>query len=57
MIGTIFFNFPFYYSLKICSDKFDGVLQLIEAANLEKGTKLEDPVMYHKAWQTLCKSE
>ncbi|KAE8748974.1 hypothetical protein FOCC_FOCC004380 [Frankliniella occidentalis] len=31
-------------------------VSLIEAANLEKEMKMEDPVMYHKAWQTLCKS-
>lgn len=31
-------------------------VSLIEAANLEKEMKIEDPVMYHKAWQTLCKS-
>ncbi|XP_034247518.1 CTP synthase 1 [Thrips palmi] len=32
-------------------------VSLIEACNLEKATKIDDPVMYHKAWQTLCKSD
>ncbi|XP_044727134.1 CTP synthase 2 [Chrysoperla carnea] len=31
-------------------------LKYIEAANLEKATKLEDPIAYHEAWQQLCKS-
>ena len=32
-------------------------LTYIEAVNLEKQTKIDDPVGYHKAWQDLCKSE
>ncbi|GLH10259.1 CTP synthase [Gryllus bimaculatus] len=32
-------------------------LKYIEAANLEKETKLSDPVLYHEAWQQLCKSD
>ncbi|CAG9795098.1 unnamed protein product [Diatraea saccharalis] len=32
-------------------------LTYIEAVNLEKQTKIDDPVGYHKAWQDLCKSD
>ncbi|KAL4705963.1 hypothetical protein ACJJTC_019318 [Scirpophaga incertulas] len=32
-------------------------LTYIEAVNLEKQTKINDPVGYHKAWQDLCKSD
>lgn len=32
-------------------------IKYIEAANLEKEMKTEDPVLYHEAWQNLCKSE
>ncbi|VVC96726.1 unnamed protein product [Leptidea sinapis] len=32
-------------------------LKYIEAVNLEKNTKFDDPVAYHKAWQDLCKSD
>lgn len=32
-------------------------IKYIEAANLEKTMKAEDPVVYHEAWQQLCKSE
>lgn len=32
-------------------------LTYIEAVNLEKQMKIDDPVNYHKAWQDLCKSE
>lgn len=32
-------------------------LTYIEAVNLERQTKIDDPVSYHKAWQNLCKSE
>lgn len=32
-------------------------LTYIEAVYLEKQTKIDDPVSYHKAWQDLCKSE
>lgn len=32
-------------------------LKYIEAANLEKETKHADPVLYHEAWQQLCKSD
>ncbi|KAL0832909.1 hypothetical protein ABMA28_001053 [Loxostege sticticalis] len=32
-------------------------LTYIEAVNLEKQTKIDDPVGYHKAWQNLCKSD
>ncbi|XP_071653521.1 CTP synthase 1-A-like isoform X1 [Temnothorax longispinosus] len=31
-------------------------LTFIEAANLEQTTKSENPVLYHEAWQQLCKS-
>ncbi|XP_065345611.1 CTP synthase 1 [Cloeon dipterum] len=31
-------------------------LKYIEAANLEEETKFKDPVLYHEAWQQLCKS-
>lgn len=31
-------------------------LTFIEAANLEQTTLSEDPVLYHEAWQQLCKS-
>lgn len=31
--------------------------QYIEAAHLEEAMKAEDPVIYHSAWQQLCKSE
>lgn len=33
------------------------LLQFIEAANLEQSTLSEDPVLYHEAWQQLCKSK
>lgn len=33
------------------------LLQFIEAANLEQTTLLENPVLYHEAWQQLCKSK
>ncbi|PSN52356.1 CTP synthase, partial [Blattella germanica] len=33
------------------------VFQYIEAANLENSTKWENPVLYHEAWQQLCKSD
>lgn len=29
----------------------------IEAVSLERKTKINDPVIYHKAWQDLCKSD
>ena len=29
----------------------------IEADNLEQNTKTIDPVLYHEAWQQLCKSK
>ncbi|XP_075231690.1 CTP synthase isoform X2 [Lycorma delicatula] len=32
-------------------------LTYIEAANLEKATKLSNPVLYHEAWQMLCRSD
>lgn len=32
-------------------------LTYIEAVNLEKQMKIDDPVNYHKAWQDLCKSD
>jgi len=32
-------------------------LQFIEAANLEQTTLSENPVLYHEAWQQLCKSK
>ncbi|XP_043289276.1 CTP synthase [Venturia canescens] len=32
-------------------------LTYIEAANLEQETKQSDPVLYHEAWQQLCKSD
>jgi len=32
------------------------ILSYIEAASLEETTKLENPVKYHEAWQTLCRS-
>lgn len=32
-------------------------LKYIEACNLERAMKLENPVMYHEAWQSLCMSE
>ncbi|KAI5637455.1 glutamine amidotransferase class-I domain-containing protein [Phthorimaea operculella] len=32
-------------------------LTYIEAENLEKQTKINDPVGYHRAWQDLCKSD
>lgn len=32
-------------------------LKFIEACNLERATKLENPVLYHEAWQNLCLSE
>lgn len=32
-------------------------LTYIEAMNLERQMKTDDPVSYHKAWQDLCKSE
>lgn len=32
-------------------------LKFIEACNLERNMKHENPVLYHEAWQTLCKSE
>lgn len=32
-------------------------LTYIEAVNLERQMKIDDPVNYHKAWQDLCKSE
>ncbi|KAG7191154.1 hypothetical protein KM043_007178 [Ampulex compressa] len=31
-------------------------LTFIEAANLEQVTKVDNPVLYHEAWQHLCKS-
>lgn len=31
-------------------------LTYIEADNLEQATKVTDPVLYHEAWQQLCKS-
>jgi CTP synthase len=31
-------------------------LKFIEACNLERMMKNENPVLYHEAWQTLCKS-
>ena len=31
-------------------------LQYIEACNLEPATQTKDPVKYHEAWQTLCRS-
>lgn len=34
-----------------------GELQFIEAANLEQTTLLDNPVLYHEAWQQLCKSK
>jgi len=33
------------------------LFQYIEAANLEEETKHKDPVLYHEAWQQLCKSK
>ncbi|XP_071441356.1 CTP synthase 1 isoform X1 [Hetaerina americana] len=32
-------------------------LKYIEASDLEKDTKLSDPVAYHEAWQQLCKCD
>ncbi|XP_063377374.1 CTP synthase isoform X1 [Cydia fagiglandana] len=32
-------------------------LTYIEAVSLERQTKIDDPVSYHKAWQDLCKSD
>ncbi|XP_076294532.1 CTP synthase-like [Lasioglossum baleicum] len=32
-------------------------LTYIEADNLEQSQKLSDPVLYHEAWQRLCKSD
>lgn len=32
-------------------------LTYVEAVSLEKQTKINDPVGYHKAWQDLCKCE
>nr|CAD7394539.1 unnamed protein product [Timema cristinae] len=32
-------------------------LTFIEAANLEPETKMNNPVLYHEAWQQLCKSD
>ncbi|XP_076297887.1 CTP synthase-like isoform X2 [Lasioglossum baleicum] len=32
-------------------------LTYIEADNLEQSKKLSDPVLYHEAWQQLCKSD
>jgi len=32
------------------------ILSYIEAASLEETTKAENPVKYHEAWQTLCRS-
>ncbi|CAG9136687.1 unnamed protein product [Plutella xylostella] len=32
-------------------------LTYIEAVNLERQMKIDDPVNYHKAWQDLCKSD
>nr|CAG4650086.1 EOG090X04HX [Sida crystallina] len=32
------------------------ILSYIDAESLEEGTKLENPVKYHQAWQTLCRS-
>lgn len=32
-------------------------LKFIEACNLERQTKEENPVLYHEAWQSLCMSE
>ncbi|XP_015521042.1 CTP synthase [Neodiprion pinetum] len=32
-------------------------LTYIEAASLEQATKAENPVLYHEAWQKLCKSD
>jgi CTP synthase len=32
-------------------------LRYIEACNLERAMKLENPVLYHEAWQSLCVSE
>lgn len=32
-------------------------LKFIEACNLERAMKQENPVLYHEAWQILCMSE
>lgn len=32
-------------------------LTYVEAVSLERQTKIDDPVSYHKAWQDLCKCE
>ncbi|KAF4519181.1 hypothetical protein B566_EDAN008244 [Ephemera danica] len=32
-------------------------LKYIEACNLEETTKMKDPVLYHEAWQQLCRSD
>lgn len=32
-------------------------LKYIEACNLERTTKAENPVLYHEAWQQLCSSD
>lgn len=32
-------------------------IKYIEAANLEKQMKIDDPVLFHEAWQNLCRSE
>lgn len=32
-------------------------LKFIEACNLERAMKQENPVLYHEAWQMLCKSD
>lgn len=32
-------------------------LKYIEACNLERATKAENPVLYHEAWQQLCSSD
>lgn len=40
-----------------CSFGYKVNIKYIEAASLEKNTKVEEPVAYHEAWQQLCKSE
>lgn len=42
-------------SIPVYTDEL--LLQFIEATNLEPITLSENPVLYHEAWQQLCKSK
>ena len=33
------------------------VVKYVDSSNLETNVKNDDPVLYHQAWQAVCKSE